>query len=192
MAQTLHTLKVKNVFLASTYVLCFYGFLLVLMYYITALYSTLVVSLISALNWDWQKSLFLFQIPMGRLRGWGAAERLPRHRVPALPAGWDSVAGRRALRALHGWAWRLRRLPSPVLRPDALGMRPSVCPARTREVFREVPALHSVHSGKRIPTGRELLLYLWVHLSCKWKCKPPKNWFFWQIEQDLKMQHAVV
>lgn len=108
------------------------------------------------------KSLLFFQLPMEQLCGWGTPERLPRHCVPSLPTGRSAVTGCRALRALHGGTWRLWLLPSTILRPDALGMRPPFRPSRTRKVLREVPALHTIHSGKRVPTGRELLLHLWV------------------------------
>ncbi len=115
-----------------------------------------------------------FQVQMGQLCGWGTPEWLPGHRLPSLPTGWSTITGCRALRALHGGTRRLRLLPSTILRPDALGMRPPFRPTRTWEVLREVPALHAIHSGKRVPTGRELLLHLWVqalqvslHLSCE-------------------------
>lgn len=108
------------------------------------------------------KSLLFFQVPMEQLCGWGTPERLPRHRVPSLPTGRSAVTGCRALRALHGGTWRLWLLPPTILRPDALGMRPPFRSSCTRKVLWEVPALHAIHSGKRVPTGRELLLHLWV------------------------------
>ena len=100
------------------------------------------------------------QVSLGRLRRGGEAQWLPGHRLPPLPPGRGATAGRRAIRALHGGARGLRLLQAPVVRPDALGVRPPVCSSRPREVLRKVPALYSVHSGKGVPPRRELLLYL--------------------------------
>lgn len=100
------------------------------------------------------------QVPQGRLHGGGEAQRLPGHRLPPLPRRRGAAAGRRALRALHGGARGLRGLPTAVVRSDAMGVRPPVCPARPGEVLREVPALYPVYVRKGVSPRRKLLLHL--------------------------------
>ncbi|XP_036097386.1 ephrin-A2 isoform X3 [Molossus molossus] len=116
--------------------------------------------------------LVWLQVPRGRggrprgLHCGGEHQRLLGHLLPAL---WGAAATGRAhgtLRAVHGQRRGPRLLRPPAARLQALGVQPAGGARGPAQVLREVPALHALLAGLRVPPGPRVLLHLCHTTQC--------------------------
>lgn len=113
-------------------------------------------------------SLF-FQVPSRGLPHRRVHKRLPGCLLSSL---WRLGAGgaHRALRPLHGQLRWLQHVRPHLQGLQALGVQQAALSQWSAQVFREVPALHSLLPGLRIQARQRILLHLWVRFCTRHTC----------------------